>query len=173
MFYCGQQLQRVLHSLLHYHYPLCLSITVKLFAVFCCGGLHSGGVTSHLHTATLIQKILAHLSDGVGEHHGTTVVRLLQVAANQKPTVCRAVLPVWFSSAASSPFSSSSPRCPPPPLLPDSDDHNDSSTERYNGCSSSSEVNIFITPQLPSPFFLFRLLRVIEVIITVMFILRP
>ena len=37
---------------------------------FYCRGLHSGGATRHLHTATPIQKQLTYLSDGVREHHG-------------------------------------------------------------------------------------------------------
>ena len=45
----------------------CLS---SFFSVFCHHGLHSGGVTRHLHMATPIQKPSPHLSDGVGEHHG-------------------------------------------------------------------------------------------------------
>ena len=45
-------------------------LIIKLRIVFCCGGLHSGGATPHLHTATLIQKSPADLGHGVGQHHG-------------------------------------------------------------------------------------------------------
>ena len=34
--------------------------------VICCGGLHSGGSTRHLHTPTKRQKPAADLSYGVG-----------------------------------------------------------------------------------------------------------
>ena len=49
-------------------------LIIKLQIVFCCGGLHSGGATPHLHTATLIQKPPVDLSDGVGEHHGGVTI---------------------------------------------------------------------------------------------------
>ena len=43
---------------------------VNICVMFFYGGLHSGGCTRHLHTATIIQKLVADLSDSVGEHQG-------------------------------------------------------------------------------------------------------
>ena len=44
---------------------------VNCCVVFDCGDLHSGGGTRRLHSAALIQKPVADLSDGVGEYHSS------------------------------------------------------------------------------------------------------
>ena len=67
---------------------MCTELSLRIVnfccVVFGCGDLHSGGLTRHLHSAALIQKPVADLSDGVGEHHS----REAATCASEIPTHC-------------------------------------------------------------------------------------